>query len=65
MASRDLKKFSGDGGGGPYVNIVSVHVLYISFFSFSVSSVLCQVTSGYVRLGQFTLEGQDVELDNN
>ena len=24
-----------------------------------------QVTSGYVRLRQFTWEGQDVELDNN
>ena len=25
---------------------------------------LRQVTSGYVRLHQFTLEGRDVELDN-
>ena len=25
----------------------------------------CQVTSGYVSLSQFTLEGQDVELDKN
>ena len=25
---------------------------------------LCQVTSGYIRLRQFILEGRDVELDN-
>ena len=48
------------------VKIVSVHVRYFSFFQFlqfrSVS--LSQVTSGYIRLRQFTLEGWDVELDN-
>jgi len=51
------------------VKIVSVHVCYFSFFSFfqflqfrSVS--LSQVTSGYIRLQQFTL-GWDVELDNS
>ena len=54
------------------VIIVSVHVRYFSFFSFS---SLCQtayvrlrrlhqVMSGYVRLRQFTSEGRDVELDN-
>ena len=32
---------------------------------FSVSSVyVSQVTPGYIRLRQFMLEGQDVELDN-
>ena len=41
------------------VIIVSVHVRYFSFFSFF---SLCQ--TGYIRLRQFTLEGQDVELDN-
>ena len=48
------------------VKIVSVHVHYLRFFQFlqfrSVS--LSQVTSGYIRLRQFTLEGRDVELDN-
>ena len=64
-------EFSGDGTAGymvEKVKIVSVHVRYFSFFSFfqflqfrSVS--LSQVTSGYIRLRQFTLEGRDVELD--
>ena len=54
------------------VIIVSVHVCYFSFFSFFSFFSLCltgyvmlhQVTSGYVSLRQFTLEGRDVELDN-
>ena len=49
--------------------IVSVHVRYFSFFRFfqflQFRSVrLHQVTSDYIRLCQFMLEGQDVELDN-
>ena len=44
--------------GGLQVKIVSVHVLYFSFFGFSVSSVMS------VGLCQFMLEGQDMELDN-
>ena len=51
------------------VKIVSVHVRYFSFFSFFqflqfMSVRLCQVMWGYVSLRQFTLEGQDMELDN-
>ena len=50
------------------VIIVSVHVRYFSFFSFfslcqSGYVMLHQVTSGYIRLCQFTSEGRDVELD--
>ena len=39
---------------------------FLQFFQF-MSDSLCQVTqvtSGYVRLRQFTSEGRDVELDN-
>ena len=36
---------------------------FLQFFQF-MSVRLRQVTSGYVRLSQFTSEGQDVELDN-
>ena len=36
---------------------------FLQFFQF-MSVWLGQVTSGYVRLSQFTLEGRDVELDN-
>ena len=79
MEQKSGLEFSGDGTAGymhgtagymvEKVKIVSVHVRYFSFFSFfqflqfrSVS--LSQVTSGYIRLRQFTLEGWDVELDN-
>ena len=60
---------TGAGGYTKKVKIVSVHVCYFSFFSFfqflQFRSVrLRQVTSGYIRLRQFTLEGRDVELDN-
>ena len=68
---RGLKKFSGGGGGGGWwvvekVIIVSVHVRYFSFFSLCQTGYvrLHQVTSGYIRLRHFTLEGRDVELDN-
>ena len=51
------------------VKIVSVHVRYFSSFSFfkfhQFRSVrLHQVTSDYIRLHQFMLEGWDVELNN-
>ena len=51
------------------VKIVSVHVCYFSFFRFfqflQFRSVrLSQVTLGYIKLRQFTLEGLDVDLDN-
>ena len=36
---------------------------FLQFFQF-MSVRLHQVTSGYVRLSKFTLEGRDVELDN-
>ena len=79
MEQKSGLEFSGDGTAGymhgtagymvEKVKIVSVHVRYFSFFSFfqflqfrSVS--LSQVTSGYIRLRPFMLEGQDVELDN-
>ena len=60
---------TGAGGYTKKVKIVSVHVRYFSFFSFFqflqfMSVRLRQVTSGYVRLSQCTLEGRDVELDN-
>ena len=80
MEQKSGLEFSGDGIAGymhgtvgymvEKVKIVSVHVRCFSFFSFfqflqfrSVS--LSQVTSGYIRLCQFTLEGRDVELDNS
>ena len=36
---------------------------FFQFFQF-MSDRLRQVTPGYIRLSQFTLEGRDVELDN-
>ena len=49
------------GGGVKSEN--SVH--YFSFFQFCQFKLvrLHQVTSGYIILRQFTLEGRDVELD--
>ena len=37
---------------------------FLQFFQF-ISDSLRQVMPGYIRLRQFTLEGRDVELDNN
>ena len=38
---------------------------FLQFFQFMLGYIrLCQVTSGYVRLRQFMLEGRDVDLDN-
>ena len=40
---------------------------FLQFFSLCQTDYvrLRQVTSGYIRLRQFMLEGRDVELDNN
>ena len=55
----------GGGGGVESENSVCPRPL-LQFFQFLqfMSVRLCQVTSGYIRLRQFTLEGRDVELDN-
>ena len=46
------------GGGGESENSVCPCLV------FSVSSVyVSQITPGYIRLRQFTLEGRDVELN--
>ena len=45
------------------MKIVSVHIRYSSFFSFFQFLQFRSVKSGYIRLCQFTLEGQDMELD--
>ena len=39
---------------------------FLQFFQFMPDRLrqVTQVTSGYIRLSQFMLEGQDVELDN-
>ena len=57
------------GGGGGVESENSVCPLpllqFLQFFQFQFMSVrLRQVTPGYIRLRQFTLEGWDVELDN-
>ena len=51
-------------GGGESDYSVSPRPLlqFLQFFQF-MSVRLHQVTSGYVRLSQCTLEGRDVELD--
>ena len=53
------------GGWSPSENSVCPRPLlqFLQFFQF-MSDSLCQVTPGYIRLRQFTLEGWDVELDN-
>ena len=38
---------------------------FLKFFQFMSVVRLRQVTPGYIRLCQFTLQGQDVELDNS
>ena len=56
----------GGGGGVETKNSVCPRPLlqFLQFFQF-MSDRLRQVTSGYIRLCQFTLEGRDVELDNS
>ena len=58
----------GGGGGVKSENSVCPRPLlqFFQFFQFLqfMSVRLRQVTSGYIRLRQFTLEGRDVELDN-
>ena len=55
------------GGGESDYSVCPRPLLqFLQFFQF-MSDSLCQVTqvtSGYVRLRQFTSEGRDVELDN-
>ena len=71
MEQKSGLEFSGDGTAGymhgtagymvEKVKIVSVHVRYFSFFQFLqfMSVRLPWITSGYVRLRQFMLEGRD------
>ena len=53
----------GGGGESDYSVCPRPLLQFLQFMSDRLHQVT-QVTSGYVRLHQFTLEGRDVELDN-
>ena len=67
MAFKGFKKFSGGGGGGwsPSENSVCPRPL-LQFLQLCQSGYVCPQFLQFrsVRLRQFTLEGQDLELDN-
>ena len=55
------------GGGESDYSVCPCPLLqFLQFFQFMSDRLrqVTQVTSGYIRLPQFTLEGRDVELDN-
>ena len=64
VAYKGLKKCSGGGGGveSDYSVCPRPFLQFLQFCQFMLVR-LHQVTSGYIRLRQFTLEEQDVELD--